>query len=107
MAAVTAHCTNCNDEHLLGDRRRVPGTTACPCCDDTSYRTDCDGDAPKPDSERIVDAIDDVDGVGDDTITRIVHRYDYYAELEAASVDELTEIKNVGATVAERIQDAT
>lgn len=104
---VTATCTDCKDEHPLADREAVPGTTICPRCGSTSYRSEANGDGrvSKSEADRIQDAISDVRGVGDETIKRIINRYSLYAELEMATIDELIDVKNVGQATAERIQE--
>lgn len=109
---VIATCHSCRDEHDLGDRPRVgestTRTTACPSCSSTSYSSRAvGGEIDKSESKRIKHAVEDVDGIGAETVERLIQQYSLYAELESASVDELTEVKNVGTTVAERIQEAT
>ncbi|MDB9247500.1 helix-hairpin-helix domain-containing protein [Halorubrum ezzemoulense] len=102
-----AKCHNCGDEHPLGDRSMGFTTTTCPSCGTTSYESHPDGRGEvKPESERIADAIGDLDGVGDQTLDNILDTYDFYVEIEAASVDELTDIRLVGDATAERISAA-
>jgi predicted nucleic acid-binding Zn-ribbon protein len=102
-----AKCHNCGDEHPLGDRKMGFTTTACPSCGSTRYESHPDerGDV-KPESERIVDAVGDLDGVGDETLENILDAYDFYVEVESASIDELTDVRLVGEATAEQITEA-
>lgn len=108
---VVAHCQDCGDEHSVGDRPAVGGqgtvtTTECPSCGDTSYRSEStSGPIDKTEAERITDAIEDVRGVGGQTLENITEAYSTFAELEGASVDELVEIENVGKQTAEGIAE--
>lgn len=102
-----AECTDCGDTHPLADRTMGFVTTTCPSCASTSYRSHPNGDGTvKPEPERIADAISDLRGVGDATLANLLDRYDFYVELEQASVDELTAVPHVGEQTAERITTA-
>lgn len=104
---IHAECVDCGDTHPLADRSMGWITTNCPSCESTQYRTIYNGShIEKSERARIRDAINDLDGVGGQTLGNILSEYDYYAELEVASVDELTEIRLVGDATAERIVDA-
>lgn len=111
---VYARCSECGDEHSIGDRTRFPPdgetcqTTTCPACGSKSYESVADGEGiTKPEAERIADAIRDVRGVGGETLENVVNRYGLFVELQAADAEELVEIENVGTATAERIVAAT
>jgi hypothetical protein len=107
---VLAICSDCGNEHPLGERTaRIGGepetcsSTACPSCDSPSYRsqpTDLDFEA---EAERIHDRIDDVAGVGDKNGDAIVERFRTLDRLEQATLSELTEVRGVGRTTAENV----
>lgn len=102
---VTAVCSDCEDEHPLGDRPADWTTTRCPVCASTSYETKAvGGRIVKSEAQRIKDAVKDVHGVGDETVAHIVRRYSTYAGLEAATEADLVAIDNVGAQTAKRIR---
>lgn len=104
QASVGAICTDCGDEHPLGDRSSVPTTTACPACGSKSYRSVTYGTSNvKADDERIRDAVKDIDGIGEGTTENVVAYFGYYTEFAAAGPDELMTIEGLGRTTVERI----
>lgn len=106
---VACVCTDCDDEHPLGDRPGDENTAAscvCPVCGSTSFYSECrTGGIDKSEAARIRDAVEPVDGVGEQTCQNIVSAFSYYAELETTTATELTAIDNVGAGTASKIID--
>lgn len=103
-ATVGARCTDCGDEHPLGDRPLGDVTTHCPHCKSTSYETLFTGDPiTKPDDERITDVVRGISGVGDQTLENILTTFDAYYEFEAASRKQLESITGVGTQIATEI----
>ena len=103
---VVAACVDCGHEHPLAHRDRGEVTTLCPRCESPRYHTRLTNGGVFDETQLIRDTVTAVDGVGGATAEHFTARYDAYAELEAASVDELCEIPNVGPTTAERIASA-
>lgn len=106
--SVEAKCMECGDRHPLEDRvlnGRL--STSCPSCESTQYESiPTDGHITKSERERIRDAVSGVSGVGDETMDALYYKFKTLTALQSASVDELTTVKNVGTTVAQRIQDS-
>lgn len=99
MAAtrVVAICSACSDQHPLGDRPAIPGTTKCPRCGATSYRTDtARREGVKSDAQRIADAVTGVDGVGEQTRENIVAHFGSWHSFVTADKWELVTIPGVG-----------
>jgi len=104
---VTAHCLDCSDEHDLGERIQVPGTTQCPSCGSTSYRSipiETDQSITK---ELDPEVLSNVDGVGNTVSESIVTKYRTVDSLQQAGVEDLCDIDHVGPTVAKRVVEAT
>ena len=107
---VKAICSDCRDEHPLGDRLTDPDrtTTTCPNCRSTSYSSEpVDAETLPSERDRIHDAVADIRGVGQKNLKHLQNTFGLYVELETASVDDLTEVQGIGEKTAERIVEAT
>lgn len=105
-ARVVAHCSNCSDTHPVSQRPKKRGTTKCPICGDTGYESEFTGETiDKSEPERILEAIEDVYGVGEKNSANIVNEFSTFAGLQNASVEQLVAIDGVGQKTAEGIKE--
>lgn len=107
---LVATCTNCEDQHSVGDRPARGETTccgtSCPQCDHPGYYSKVIDEDVESEADKIEDALEGVDGIGTKNKQNVIDAFVRYTDFERASASKLTDIRGVGSQTAKNIIDA-
>jgi len=106
MMNVLAHCTGCDDTHMLEERRDVNGHNVCPECGDVLFEMEVPNTREQTARARLYNVLIDVDSVTASAAGAIAAEHTTLVGVTNSTIGRLQEIDGVTDRQALEILDA-